>query len=325
MALNTYREMRDTYRARREWSVAAVASRSLGQTYARAGEYQNAITALDDALLLFDKVPGHDLREDRASCLVTLAGCYRKIGRQSDARSYLDAAAQLLGDKPGPSIVAAEMYHERGEQLSRAGDWEPAQTALKAALAALPDSPMTVIGPVKAEVRDLLSNVELALGHPDLALKELEEARNVYIRWRGPWHVSTAEARFALGCLQWQLGDATSARRSLEDALSGLVSSSDSLRLVAESEAIRRLARINYARDVLLSVLRNANNVAPSELYGHVWRTKGLLTRHSLGRFAGRRGRAPGRRSRTAAPDQGRALEPPLDPGRAPIARGKAP
>ncbi len=284
VAEETYRQLTDIPQSLRDKRAEAQDWLLLGKTRERAGDYLNAILALSGARDRFEQIPGAGL--DVVSCLVPLAVCYRLSGQAADARATLAAADHILGPKPGRSIPALELYLERGRLLSDEKDWKGARSALQAALAAEPPFPVTVTAPSVAEVHRLLATAELGLGDPAGALKQLGLARDLCLKRLGPFNPTTLDTQYRLGFLQLQRGDKAGARANLAAAYEGLVKAADSLRLVAEPEAIRRLAEINTARDALLSVLRKEKDVPASELYAHVWRSKGLLTRHLMGRFA---------------------------------------
>ncbi len=283
VAEEAYRELGGIQRALGEERGEAEAKLVLGQIQAGAGNFAEAIKTLKDACGRFEKIPG--ARSDVVSCLVPLAFCHRKTGNIKDARESLDAADRIRGATAGRSIEGLTLHLERGRLLLADKDWKGARSALKAALAAAPDGTVTITAPLLAEAHRLLADAELGLGDPAEALKQLEAGRKLCVERMGKRHPATLDMQYELGLLQLQRGDKAAARASLAEAFGGLVEATDSLRLVAESEAVRRLARINTARDALLSAMRSEKCLPASALYEHVWRSKGLLTRHSMGRF----------------------------------------
>jgi CHAT domain-containing protein/tetratricopeptide (TPR) repeat protein len=256
-----------------------------GQTHLAAGEFQLAIVDLNRAADMLATFADQESIARRSSCLVALAHVLLDSGKRNEAKAYLDKAKHILAAGQRESILVHRVWFESGRVYRSLKEWKSACTAFQEALKAAPTTTVTTVAPQVAETRRLLADSELQLGNVEGALKQLAAARDMSIDRLGRWHATTATIQLELGLLKLLKQTPKSARESLAEAVLGLTASANSLGLVAESEGIRRLARINYARDALLSCLRSGE-ATPAEFYSYVSRTRGIWTRHSMGRFA---------------------------------------
>ncbi len=164
-------------------SYASILYSSLSIAYAGKGDFKNAITYMEQALvdmLILDNKNAY------ASSASTLGGYYIEVKNYRKAEYYLEAAYKAASELKAKSIIA-NYYRNKAHLLSRMGKYSEAYPVLEQYLA-LNDSlvneqHISQLAQAEANYNLESKNRELALLNADKALKESELRLQAQLRY----------------------------------------------------------------------------------------------------------------------------------------------
>jgi tetratricopeptide (TPR) repeat protein len=189
--------------------LQAHASRYIARAYTRLGQHDDALTALDHALRLFEA-----LDDTSGRCVTHWNRCqvYHHLGRHTDAHAEATRAV-CLADRVGDPQLRAGALNALGSSCLALGDphgaLEHLQPAVTLSRAHAPHSEPSVL--------DSLASTYRLLGRHDEAVTCYREALNLYQRVAN--HRGLGMVLTGLGDTYAAAGDHTAARTAWQQAL----------------------------------------------------------------------------------------------------------